>query len=98
MCEILNLYAGSFRLYCLTIVVRDEVQKIVSADAADNKRALSPPSARNTPTRMIHIKNLTRPYIEKQLKELLNKTGTLIEDSDHFWLDSIKSQCVATVS
>ncbi|GAU95985.1 hypothetical protein RvY_07496 [Ramazzottius varieornatus] len=88
--------------------IREEVQKIVCADAAadskraldasDNKRGLSPPSSRATPTALLHIKNLTRPFTEKQLKEMLSKTGTLVEGPDHFWLDSIKSQCIATFS
>ncbi len=37
-----------------------------------------------------------RPFTLGQLKELLNRTGTVVEES--FWIDKIKSHCYVTVS
>lgn len=37
-----------------------------------------------------------RPFTLGQLKELLGRTGTLVEDG--FWIDKIKSHCYVTVS
>lgn len=37
-----------------------------------------------------------RPFTLGQLKELLNRTGTLVEEG--FWIDKIKSHCYVTVS
>ncbi|CAG0916298.1 unnamed protein product [Notodromas monacha] len=54
-------------------------------------RAVTP--ARNPPNRVIHIKNLMRPYTINQLKELLCRTGSL--EPGLFWTDKIKSQCIA---
>ncbi|XP_053558270.1 apoptotic chromatin condensation inducer in the nucleus isoform X2 [Bombina bombina] len=43
---------------------------------------------------IVHICNLVRPFTLGQLKELLSRTGTLIEE--HFWIDKIKSHCYVT--
>lgn len=37
-----------------------------------------------------------RPFTLGQLKELLNRTGTVVEEG--FWIDKIKSHCFVTVS
>lgn len=37
-----------------------------------------------------------RPFTLGQLKELLSRTGTLVEEG--FWIDRIKSHCYVTVS
>lgn len=37
-----------------------------------------------------------RPFTLGQLKELLSRTGTLVEEG--FWIDKIKSHCYVTVS
>lgn len=37
-----------------------------------------------------------RPFTLGQLKELLNRTGTVVEEG--FWIDKIKSHCIVTVS
>lgn len=55
----------------------------------------SPSPARNPENVNIHVKNLVRPFTERQLKELLGKTGTLKEGG--FWIDRIKSHCYAIV-
>ncbi|XP_041094711.1 LOW QUALITY PROTEIN: apoptotic chromatin condensation inducer in the nucleus-like, partial [Polyodon spathula] len=54
----------------------------------------SPP--RGKPTSIVHISNLVRPFTLGQLKELLNRTGTLVEEG--FWIDKIKSHCYVTYS
>ncbi|XP_052418316.1 apoptotic chromatin condensation inducer 1b isoform X1 [Carassius gibelio] len=57
-------------------------------------RQLSPP--RGKTSHIIHVCNLVRPFTLGQLKELLNRTGTLVEEG--FWIDKIKSHCYVTYS
>lgn len=57
-------------------------------------RSPSPP--RKPVSNIIHIRNLTRPFTLNQLKELLKRTGSLVEES--FWIDNIKSHCIVSVS
>ncbi|XP_077084240.1 apoptotic chromatin condensation inducer 1b [Siphateles boraxobius] len=57
-------------------------------------RQLSPP--RGKTSKIIHVCNLVRPFTLGQLKELLNRTGTLVEEG--FWIDKIKSHCFVTYS
>uniref|UniRef100_A0A8C1C1M6 Apoptotic chromatin condensation inducer 1b n=1 Tax=Cyprinus carpio carpio TaxID=630221 RepID=A0A8C1C1M6_CYPCA len=57
-------------------------------------RQLSPP--RGKTSNIIHVCNLVRPFTLGQLKELLNRTGTLVEEG--FWIDKIKSHCYVTYS
>ncbi|XP_076829331.1 uncharacterized protein acin1a isoform X2 [Brachyhypopomus gauderio] len=54
----------------------------------------SPPRAK--PSNIIHICNLVRPFTLGQLKELLHRTGTVVEEG--FWIDKIKSHCFVTYS
>ncbi|KAL4623610.1 apoptotic chromatin condensation inducer in the nucleus-like [Arapaima gigas] len=54
----------------------------------------SPP--RGKITNIVHICNLVRPFTLGQLKELLNRTGTVMEEG--FWIDKIKSHCYVTYS
>ncbi|XP_046621049.1 apoptotic chromatin condensation inducer in the nucleus isoform X1 [Neodiprion virginianus] len=42
-------------------------------------------------TNVLLIKNLVRPFTLNQIKELLSRTGTIIENG--FWIDGIKSKC-----
>ncbi|XP_059364688.1 apoptotic chromatin condensation inducer in the nucleus-like [Carassius carassius] len=55
---------------------------------------LSPP--RGKTSNIIHVYNLVRPFTLGQLKELLNRTGKLVEEG--FWIDKIKSHCCVTYS
>lgn len=48
-----------------------------------------------TPSRILFVRNLVRPFTLLQLKELLKETGNTIEDG--FWIDKIKSKCFVTV-
>ncbi|XP_067300267.1 apoptotic chromatin condensation inducer 1b isoform X2 [Pseudorasbora parva] len=57
-------------------------------------RQLSPP--RGKTSKIIHVCNLVRPFTLGQLKELLNRTGTVVEEG--FWIDKIKSHCYVTYS
>ncbi|XP_075067500.1 apoptotic chromatin condensation inducer in the nucleus isoform X2 [Mixophyes fleayi] len=54
----------------------------------------SPP--RRKPSCIVHICNLVRPFTLGQLKELLSRTGTIVEEN--FWIDKIKSHCYVTYS
>ncbi|XP_074150356.1 apoptotic chromatin condensation inducer in the nucleus isoform X3 [Sminthopsis crassicaudata] len=54
----------------------------------------SPP--RGKINNIVHISNLVRPFTLGQLKELLGRTGTLVEEA--FWIDKIKSHCYVTYS
>ncbi|XP_061549785.1 apoptotic chromatin condensation inducer in the nucleus [Phycodurus eques] len=58
--------------------------------------ARQPSPARGKVSSIVHISNLVRPFTLGQLKELLGRTGTLVEDG--FWIDKIKSHCYVTYS
>ncbi|XP_074598602.1 apoptotic chromatin condensation inducer acinus [Brevipalpus obovatus] len=60
--------------------------------AKDSEQEASP--AKNPASNIIFIRNLVRPFTLIQLKELLNRTGKLIEEK--FWIDKIKSKCYAS--
>ncbi|XP_046990847.1 apoptotic chromatin condensation inducer in the nucleus-like isoform X1 [Schistocerca americana] len=62
---------------------------IVSDDARTLQRSPSPP--KNKVSDILFITNLVRPFTVHQLKELLARTGTIVEDG--FWIDKIKSKC-----
>lgn len=55
----------------------------------------SPSPARNPESVNIHVSNLVRPFTLNQLKDLLGKHGSLLDDG--FWIDKIKSHCYAVV-
>lgn len=46
-------------------------------------------------TRFIHITGLTRPFTIYQLRELLQRYGSMSDDQ--IWLDKVKSQCLVMV-
>ncbi|KAG7209379.1 hypothetical protein KM043_015478 [Ampulex compressa] len=54
----------------------------------------SPPASK--PTNILLIKNLVRPFTLNQIKELLSRTGTIMENG--FWMDRIKSKCFVEYS
>ncbi|XP_071626084.1 uncharacterized protein Acn isoform X1 [Temnothorax longispinosus] len=54
----------------------------------------SPPASK--PTNILLIKNLVRPFTLNQIKELLSRTGTIVENG--FWMDRIKSKCIVEYS
>ncbi|XP_075876706.1 uncharacterized protein acin1a isoform X2 [Nelusetta ayraudi] len=61
-------------------------------DPVRTARQPSPP--RGKVSSIVHVSNLVRPFTLGQLKELLGRTGTLVEDG--FWIDKIKSHCYVT--
>ncbi|KAM6920278.1 uncharacterized protein acin1a isoform 1-T1 [Lycodopsis pacificus] len=61
-------------------------------DPVRSARQPSPP--RGKVSSIVHISNLVRPFTLGQLKELLGRTGTLVEEG--FWIDKIKSHCYVT--
>jgi len=48
---------------------------------------------RRAPTQLILVTNLVRPFTVPQLRELLQRTGNVLD----LWVDKIKSKCVAKV-
>ncbi|KAM7377221.1 hypothetical protein PAMA_013821 [Pampus argenteus] len=61
-------------------------------DPVRTTRQPSPP--RGKLSNIIHVTNLVRPFTLGQLKELLNQSGSVVEDG--FWIDKIKSHCYVT--
>ncbi|XP_015113742.1 apoptotic chromatin condensation inducer in the nucleus [Diachasma alloeum] len=57
----------------------------------DTPQLLSPSPPVAQPTSILLIKNLVRPFTLNQIKELLSRTGTIVENG--FWIDRIKSKC-----
>uniref|UniRef100_H3CR73 Apoptotic chromatin condensation inducer 1b n=1 Tax=Tetraodon nigroviridis TaxID=99883 RepID=H3CR73_TETNG len=53
-----------------------------------------PSPSRGKLSNIVHVTNLVRPFTLGQLKELLNRTGTVVEEG--FWIDKIKSHCFVT--
>uniref|UniRef100_A0A3P8XJ86 Apoptotic chromatin condensation inducer 1b n=1 Tax=Esox lucius TaxID=8010 RepID=A0A3P8XJ86_ESOLU len=67
----------------------------VSVTIDDPVRAAKQPSPpRGKVSNIVHISNLVRPFTLGQLKELLSRTGTMLEEG--FWIDKIKSHCYVT--
>uniref|UniRef100_A0A3B5KSU8 Apoptotic chromatin condensation inducer 1b n=1 Tax=Xiphophorus couchianus TaxID=32473 RepID=A0A3B5KSU8_9TELE len=67
----------------------------VSVTIDDPVRATRQPSPpRGKVSNIIHVINLVRPFTLLQLKELLNRTGSVVEEG--FWIDKIKSHCYVT--
>lgn len=60
------------------------------------RTAKQPSPPRGKVSNIVHLSNLVRPFTLGQLKELLSRTGTVLEDG--FWIDKIKSHCYVTVS
>ncbi|XP_034038354.1 apoptotic chromatin condensation inducer in the nucleus [Thalassophryne amazonica] len=60
------------------------------------RRAWHPSPPHGNVSSIVHICNLVRPFTLGQLKELLGRTGTMVEEG--FWIDKIKSHCYVTYS
>uniref|UniRef100_A0A8D0D5T2 Apoptotic chromatin condensation inducer 1b n=1 Tax=Sander lucioperca TaxID=283035 RepID=A0A8D0D5T2_SANLU len=63
-------------------------------DPIRTTRQPSPPHGKVS--NIIHVTNLVRPFTLGQLKELLKRTGSVVEEG--FWIDKIKSHCYVTYS
>ncbi|XP_034712463.1 apoptotic chromatin condensation inducer 1b isoform X7 [Etheostoma cragini] len=69
----------------------------VSVTIDDPIRATRQPSPpHGKVSNIIHVTNLVRPFTLGQLKELLMRTGSMVEEG--FWIDKIKSHCYVTYS
>ncbi|CAP31134.2 Protein CBR-ACIN-1 [Caenorhabditis briggsae] len=55
-------------------------------------RRVSSPSSRHPVSNIVHIRGLTRPFTERQLRNEIEKHGGEITD---FWIDKVKSHCFA---
>lgn len=67
--------------------------EVVLAAAAPLLEATSP--ARQPRSSVLNVTNLVRPFTINQLKELLARTGHLIDGK--FWIDKVKSTCLVQV-
>ena len=64
-------------------------RKISIVKETSHVKSPSPPATK--PTNILLIKNLVRPFTLNQIKELLSRTGVIVENG--FWMDRIKSKC-----
>lgn len=62
----------------------------------DPPQAKSPSPPPSQPTNILLIKNLVRPFTLNQIKELLSRTGAIVDNG--FWMDRIKSKCFVEVA
>eukprot|EP00794_Sanderia_malayensis_P018777 gene18777-20668_t len=65
-----------------------------SKDEPHDTKERSQSPAKNNPSNILTIFNLVRPFTLRQLRELLSKTGTVLEEG--FWINKIKSHCYVT--
>ena len=75
---------------------RPKPKQIVMQPDEPEAARRSPSPARSPVSNIIHVFNLVRPFTLGQLKALLGKHGKLLEDG--FWIDKIKSHCLAKVT
>ena len=68
--------------------------EVVLAAAAPLMEATSP--AQQPRACVLNVSNLVRPFTINQLKELLARTGHLIDGK--FWIDKVKSSCLVQVN
>ncbi|XP_076370844.1 apoptotic chromatin condensation inducer acinus isoform X2 [Tachypleus tridentatus] len=69
------------------------LEEVEIVEIKENKEH-TPSPAKNPKSNIIFIRNLVRPFTLLQLKDLLAKTGTLVDGG--FWIDKIKSKCCVT--
>lgn len=83
-------------------IKKKSLKTSVSVNRSAQKEPTPPPEARDvTPARypvskIVHVRNLVRPFTLPQLKNFLGKLGKVEDNS--FWIDKIKSHCLVTVS
>ena len=66
-------------------------RKISIVDDSASKLKPPPSPSRNPVSDVLYIINLVRPFTIKQLKDLLERTGKILENG--FWTNRIKSKC-----
>ena len=69
------------------------VLRIMCTFVIPAKLELPPPQG--SPSHILHIINLTRPFTQPQLEELLNQEGGLVPGK--IWTDKRKSHCYSAV-
>eukprot|EP00066_Takifugu_rubripes_P028228 XP_011617494.1 PREDICTED: apoptotic chromatin condensation inducer in the nucleus-like [Takifugu rubripes] len=79
--------------------IRRTITQVVPSESHENgetkeEEEMEPSPSRGKLSNIIHVTNLVRPFTLGQLKELLNRTGTMVEEG--FWIDKIKSHCIVT--
>ncbi len=83
---------------CVFLVFLDQKVSLlpeISTEESHEERERSPSPAKNNPSQILSIFNLVRPFTLRQLRELLSKTGSVVEEG--FWINKIKSHCYVTV-
>ncbi|VDN05599.1 unnamed protein product [Thelazia callipaeda] len=86
--------ADSSRLHKRSPTPEKQAENQTTMDGFVRERQVSP--ARYPVNQVIMIRQLTRPYTVKQLQQLLSIFGTIVEGG--FWIDNIKSTCIAKYS
>ena len=72
-----------------------DLQEDDTFETKDNReRSPSPP--KNDISVYVRIDNLVRPFVVRQLKSLIAKSATIVEE-DGFWINNIKSKCYVKV-
>merc|ERR1719229_884601 len=74
----------------------DEGRRRSSSRQASTEEKKVPKPKITATSSVIRIDNLVRPFAVNQIKELLARTGTLVEDS--FWINKVKSTCLVAYS
>ncbi|VDO54455.1 unnamed protein product [Onchocerca flexuosa] len=89
-----NISLGSSRVSKRSPTPEKQLESHTTVDGFVRERRVSP--ARYPVNQVIMIRQLTRPYTVKQLQQLLSTYGTIVEGG--FWIDNIKSTCIAKYS
>lgn len=70
-------------------VITNSTRKVSIVPDTNLGRPPSPP--KSSPSCILYITNLVRPFTMLQLRGLLSRTGKIVENG--FWMDKIKSKC-----
>lgn len=74
----------------------DESSETVSEKSSKKtSETASYESSKDVRTSVIDVRNLTRPFTEKKLFDLLERTGKIVDSG--FWIDKIKSHAIVKV-
>ncbi|EFP01459.1 CRE-ACIN-1 protein [Caenorhabditis remanei] len=73
----------------------DGVKKEDKVRGSVSHRRVSSPSSRHPVSNIVHIRGLTRPFTERQLRNEIERHGGEIVD---FWIDKVKSHCFAQLN
>lgn len=79
--------------------IESRLREKLEADLKAKKelmRCHAPSPPRHTPTCILHVENLTRPFTKSELNDLLCEDGAIVEEG--FWTDRKRSHCITVVS